>query len=137
MFVASGVGPFSGQAVHFRHYAPAPPQVYAANRYSVEARRHFGILDDRLAWHAFMLGDDYTIVDMAVWGWARMVPFVLGEQAFAELPHLKRLVDAISARPAALRVAALREKYNQFKTETDDEARRFLFPQNAFLPKEA
>jgi GST-like protein len=111
--------------------------VYAVNRYSVEARRHYGILNERLAQHTFMLGDDYTIVDMAVWGWARLVPFVLGEQVFAELPHLKRLVDMVSARPAALRVAALREKYNQFKTETDDEARRFLFPQNAFLPKDA
>jgi GST-like protein len=132
MFVASGVGPYSGQAVHFRHYAPQPA-VYAANRYSVEARRHYGILNERLALHPYMLGESYTLVDMAVWGWARLVPFVLGDDAFAELPHLKRLVDAISARPAAQRVAALRDIY-QFKTETDDEARRFLFPQNASLP---
>jgi GST-like protein len=132
MFVASGVGPYSGQAVHFRHYAPQPA-VYAANRYSVEARRHYGILDQRLARQPYMLGDSYTIVDMAVWGWARLVPFVLGDEAFADLPHLKRLVDAISDRPAAQRVAALRDTY-KFKTETDDEARRFLFPQNASLP---
>ena len=70
---------------------------------------------------------------MAVWGWARLVPFVLGDEVFAELPHLKRLVDAVGERPAAQRVAALRDKY-KFKTETDDEARRFLFPQNALLP---
>ena len=132
MFVASGVGPFSGQSVHFRHYAPEP-NVYAKNRYSVEARRHYGILDDRLGRQPFMLGDKYTLVDMAVWGWARLVPFVLGDEVFAELPHLKRLVDAVGERPAAQRVAALRDKY-KFKTETDDEARRFLFPQNASLP---
>ena len=101
MFVASGVGPFSGQSVHFRHYAPEP-NVYAKNRYSVEARRHYGILDDRLARQPFMLGDAYTLVDMAVWGWARLVPFVLGStKVFAELPHLKRLVDAVGERPAA------------------------------------
>jgi GST-like protein len=133
MFVASGVGPYSGQAVHFRHYAPEP-KVYAANRYAVEARRHYGILNDRLARQTYMLGDDYSLVDMAVWGWARLVPFVIGDEAYAELPHLKRLVDAISERPAAMRVAALRETF-KFKTETDDEARRFLFPQNASLPK--
>ena len=48
------------------------------------------------------------------------------------LPHLKRLVDEINARPAAIRVAALKEKH-AFKTELDDEARRHLFPQN-FAP---
>jgi GSH-dependent disulfide-bond oxidoreductase len=133
MFVASGVGPFSGQSVHFRHYAPEP-NAYAENRYSVEARRHYGILNDRLAKRDFMLGADYGIVDMAVWGWARLVPFVVGDEAWADWPHLKRLVDSISERPAALRVAALREQY-KFKTETDDEARRYLFPQNAFLAR--
>jgi GST-like protein len=129
MFVASGVGPFSGQSVHFRHYAPAP-NGYAKNRYLREAQRHYGILDQRLAVHRYMLGDAYTLVDMAVWGWARLVPFVIGDDAWEQLPYLKRLVDEISARPAALRVAALRDQY-KFKTETDEEARRFLFPQNA------
>ncbi len=132
LFVASGVGPFSGQSVHFRHFAPEP-KAYAVNRYLVEAKRHYGILNDRLEKRPYMLGDDYSIVDMAVWGWARMVPLVMGEEAWAELPHLKRLIDQISERPAAQRVAALRDKYNKFKTETDEEARRYLFPQNRFL----
>ena len=48
MFVATGIGPFSGQAVHFRHFAPEKVP-YAANRYSFEAERHYGILDARLA----------------------------------------------------------------------------------------
>ena len=48
MFVASGVGPFSGQSVHFRNYAPEKI-AYAINRYCFEAQRHFGILDARLA----------------------------------------------------------------------------------------
>ena len=39
MFVASGIGPYSGQAVHFRHYAPEPKE-YALNRYDFEAERH-------------------------------------------------------------------------------------------------
>ena len=47
-----------------------------------------------------MLGDTYTIVDMAVWGWARGMPIVLGEAAWAKFPNLKRLVDEINARPA-------------------------------------
>jgi len=125
MFVASGVGPYSGQSVHFRNYAPDKIP-YAVNRYMFEAQRHFGILDARLAKKRYMLGDTYTIVDMDVWGWARLIPTVLGEQAWAKFPNLKRLVDEISARPAAARAVALKEKH-KFKTEMDDEARRAMF----------
>lgn len=128
MFVASGIGPYSGQAVHFKHYAPEKLP-YAINRYTHEAQRHYGILDARLANRHYMLGDTYTIVDMAVWGWARAVPFVLGDDAWVKMPNLKRLFDEISARPAALRANALKDKHT-FKTEMDDEARRFMFPQN-------
>jgi GST-like protein len=48
MFLASGVGPYSGQSVHFRNFAPEKIE-YAVNRYAFEAQRHFGILDARLA----------------------------------------------------------------------------------------
>ena len=128
MFVATGIGPYSGQAVHFQHFAPEKLP-YAINRYVHEAKRHFGLLDAQLAKHKYMLGDTYTLVDMSVWGWARVVPFVLGEKAYDELPNLKRLFDEISARPAAIRAQALKEKFT-FKTEMDDDARRVLFPQN-------
>ena len=131
MFVATGIGPYSGQAVHFKHFAPEPKD-YAVNRYSFEAERHWGILDAQLGKGRYMLGDTYTIVDMAVWGWARAVPFVLGTEAFAGLPNVKRLFDEISARPAAERVAALATKYT-FKTEMDDDARQHMFPQNKRL----
>jgi GSH-dependent disulfide-bond oxidoreductase len=128
MFVASGVGPYSGQAVHFKHFAPAGLD-YAVNRYRYEAQRHYAILDTRLATRRYMLGDTYTIVDMAVWGWARVVPFILGEDAWEKMPHLKRLIDEISARPAAVRANALKDRH-AFKTEMDHEARRNMFPQN-------
>jgi GSH-dependent disulfide-bond oxidoreductase len=128
MFVATGIGPYSGQAVHFKHYAPEQLP-YAINRYMREAERHWGILDAQLAKHRYMLGDTYTIVDMAVWGWARAVPFIFGETAWAKLPNLKRHFDEISARPAAQRANALKDRFT-FKTEMDDEARRHMFPQN-------
>ena len=125
MFVATGVGPFFGQAVHFKHFAPEKVD-YANNRYQFEAQRHLGILDDRLAKRRYMLGDTYTIVDMAVWGWIRMVPFVLGEGAFTNFPNVQRLHDEISARPAAAKALALKDKF-KFKSEMDDEARRHMF----------
>ena len=75
MFVASGVGPFSGQAIHFRQYAPEKIP-YALNRYMYETQRHYTILDARLAKHKYVLGDSYTIVDMALWGWARLLSLI-------------------------------------------------------------
>ena len=125
MFVATGVGPFSGQAVHFRHFAPEQLP-YAVNRYLFEAKRHYGILNARLSKRRYVLGETYTIVDMAVWGWARMVPFIMGEEAWDGLPNLRRLLDEINARPAVGRVDALREKH-AFKAEMDEEARRHMF----------
>jgi GST-like protein len=124
MFVASGVGPYSGQAVHFRHFAP--PLAYAHNRYQYEAERHYAILDARLARRRYLVGDTYSIVDMAAWGWARLIPFVLGETAWAQFPNLQRLVDEISARPAAQRAVALKDKF-AFKSVMDEEARAHMF----------
>ncbi len=128
MFVATGIGPYSGQAVHFQHHAPEQLP-YAINRYRFEAERHYGIIDGHLGDNAYMMGDAYTIVDMALWGWARALPLVLGEDALPERPNLKRLVDEISARPAAARAAALKDQHD-FKTEMDDAARRAMFPGN-------
>jgi GST-like protein len=128
MFVATGVGPFSGQAVHFRNFAPEPVP-YAQKRYAFEADRHYGILDARLAERRYMLGESYTIVDMAVWGWARVVPFIMGDEAWGKFPNVKRLVDEIGARPAAQRAIALKDKH-AFKAEFDDEARRHMFRHN-------
>ena len=129
MFVASGVGPYSGQAVHLKAQAPrdlGQGLHYAHNRYQFEAHRHNKILDDHLANSKYMVGDTYTIVDMAFWGWARLAPFVLGDDVFTKYPNVKRLVDEVSARPAAARAVALKDKFT-FKTEMDDEARHIMF----------
>jgi GST-like protein len=131
MFIASGVGPFSGQSVHFKHYAPEPIP-YAINRYDFEAWRHWKILDAHLADRPWMAGDTYTLLDMAVWGWARAVPFALGAEAWAQLPNVKRHFDAVNARPAAQRAAALKDRHT-FKAEMDAEAQRAMFPQNERL----
>ena len=131
MFVATGIGPYSGQYVHFKHFAPEPKD-YAVNRYDFEAWRHWNLIDAQLAKHPYMLGDSYTLVDMAVWGWARAVPFILGAEAWGKLPNVKRLLDEINARPAAQRAEALKAQHT-FKTEMDAEARQAMFPQNARL----
>ena len=129
MFVASGLGPYSGQAVHFKQHAPrdlGKGLDYAHNSYQFEAHRHYKILDDHLAQSKYMVGDTYSIVDMAFWGWARLAPFVLGDDVYAKYHNVKRLVDEVSARPAAARAVALKDKF-VFKAEMDDEARAIMF----------
>ncbi len=127
MFVATGVGPYSGQAVHFKHHSPEP-MPYAHNRYQREVERQYHILDERLARQKYILGETYTIVDMALWGWARMLPRVL-DGADEAMPNVKRLIDEISARAAAMAAVAL-PKTHTFKSEMDAEARKHMFPQN-------
>ena len=129
MFVATGIGPYSGQAVHFRHIAPAPKD-YAVNRYVREVERHYGVLDKHLSDRRYILGDVYTIADMALWGWARMLPRVIGDHAYGAIPNVKRLFDEISGRPAARAAEALRASH-AWKADFDADALRFMFPQNA------
>jgi GST-like protein len=125
LFIGSGIGPYSGQAVHFRHHAPKGID-YAVDRYLFEAKRHYGILDAQVSGKEYLLGAKYTIVDMATWGWARAIPFIMGDDAWNALPNLRRWFDRVNARPAAARAEALKDKY-KFKAELDEEARRNLF----------
>ena len=125
MFIATGLGPYCGQAVHFKHFAPKDLE-YAHNRYQYEGHRHYKILDEHLANSRYMIGDTYTIVDMAFWGWGRLAPFALGDDIFSKYPNVKRLVDEVSARPAATRAIALKDKFT-FKTDMDEEARHIMF----------
>lgn len=128
MFIASGLGPYSGQSVHF--HRAAPEQIpYAKNRYMREAERHYRVLDERLAASPFLAGADYTIADIAGWGWVDRSNFVLGEGRRAEFPHVARWFVGIEARPAATRARAVGRDH-VFKTEMDEVAKRALFPQN-------
>jgi len=130
MFVATGIGPYSGQAVHFQR--AAPEQIpYAINRYRREADRHYRVLDSHLKGRNFIVGKDYSIVDMSAWGWVDRAPVVLPGEAdpIAAYPNLKRWFTAINARPAVARARAVGVGL-VFKQEMDEEARRAMFPSN-------
>ena len=128
MFIATGLSPFSGQAVHFLHHAPESLP-YAKNRYFKEVERHYAVLNEHLAQRPYLAGNEYSIADMALWGWANFAGYILGEAGLTQYPHVKRLVDEISARPAVARALALKEKL-VLKAEFDEETKRALFPQN-------
>ncbi len=128
MFIATGIGPYSGQSVHFKHVAPEKLD-YAINRYHHEALRHYEVLDQHLAGRDFIVGDELTIADVSAWGWIDRSPLVIGENALDALPNLKRWFVAIDARPAVARAREVGKDVD-FKKERDDAALRALFPQN-------
>jgi GST-like protein len=129
-FIATGLGPFSGQAVHFQRAAPEKIP-YAVNRYRREVERHYRVLDRHLAGRDFILGRDYSIADMSAWGWLLRAPIVLPgkDDPLAAFPNVKRLVETVDARPAAARAKAV-GKDHPFKREVDEETKRAMFPSN-------
>jgi GST-like protein len=129
-FIASGLGPFSGQAVHFQRAAPEKIP-YAVNRYRREVERHYRVLDRHLAGRESIVGADYSIADMSAWGWLMRAPIALpGEDdPLAAFPNVKRLVQAVDGRPAAARAKTI-GKDHPFKREMDEDAKRAMFPSN-------
>jgi len=130
LFIASGLGPFSGQAVHFQFAAPEGLGD-AVNRYRREAERHYQVLNDHLAGREFIAGGVYTIADIAAWGWLDRASRVLkgADDPLGPYPHLKRLFQTVDARPAVARARAVGKGYD-FKKVNDEETRRALFPSN-------
>ena len=130
LFIASGLGPFSGQAVHFQYAAP-DGLAYAVNRYRREAQRHYQVLNDHLAGRDFIVGNTYTIADISAWGWLDRASRVFkGEvDPLGPYPHLKRLFQTVDARPAVARARAVGANHD-FKKVNDEETRRALFPSN-------
>ena len=99
MFQMGGVGPMMGQANVFYRYFPEKIQP-AIDRYQGESRRLLRVLDTHLAQHEYLAGD-YSIADIANWAWVRTHKW--SGVAIGDMPHLRRWLAAIYARPAAQR----------------------------------
>ena len=100
MFQMGGVGPMMGQAnVFYRYLEPKIP--LAIERYQGECRRLFRVLDTQLRDHEYLANDAYSIADIAHWAWVRTHRW--SGVAVDDLPHLKRWLAAIRARPAVQR----------------------------------
>lgn len=130
LFIASGLGPFSGQAVHFQFAAPEGLD-YAVNRYRREAERHYQVLNDHLAQRDYIVGTSYTIADISAWGWIDRASRVLKGSAspLDQFPEIKRWFASIETRPAVSRARAVLNSH-VFKEIRDEEAKRALFPSN-------
>jgi glutathione S-transferase len=125
-----GLGPMAGQANHFLNYAKDGNE-YARQRYVDEVHRLLGVMNKRLADRPY-LADDYSIADMACWGWVIAVSRM--HDLGAEFPHVKAWRDKIGKRPAVERGfalgRALREAQNA-DPRAQEEARKILFGQRA------
>lgn len=128
-WVASGLGPFSGQWVHFQTAGAAEGGDYAKRRYRFEAHRHYEVLDGHLSGREWIVGPEYTIADMAAWGWVDRHPRVLGEGGLDAYPHVKAWFERVDARPAVARARAMGQGLG-FKSDFDEETARAMFPSN-------
>jgi len=109
LFWQMGAAPFLGGGFgHFFAYAPTK-QEYPINRYAMEAKRQFDVLNRRLAESEYVAGPDYSIADIAIWPWYGGI--ALGRSyegadvflATDEYEHVLRWARAIDARPAVKR----------------------------------
>ena len=108
LFWQMGSAPYLGGGFgHFYAYAPTKNE-YAIDRFAMEVKRQLDVLDRRLADHAYLAGDAYTIADIAVWPWygglAKGLLYGAGEfLAVQDYKNVQRWTDAIAARPAVKR----------------------------------
>lgn len=128
MFIGTGLGPFSGQSVHFNLMCPEDLP-YAKNRFLREAERHYQVLNDHLKGREFIVGDSYSIADVSAWGWAIRGDRVLGGEGLAQFPEVARWFKGINERPAVAKAEEI-GKGETFKAAGDEASLRALFPSN-------
>ena len=118
-----GSAPFLGGGFgHFYAYAPIKIE-YAIDRYAMEAKRQYDVLDRHLADNAYMAGADYSIADIAIWPWYGAV--MLGQAyddaatflSLDDYTNVRRWVDAIAARPAVQRGRTINRKPTEANPE--------------------
>ncbi len=125
MWQMGGVGPMFGQYGHFNNYAPEKIP-YAITRYANEVHRLYRVLNGRLEGREYV-ADDYSIADMALFGWTRNWAG-RGVEAEKEFPNVVAWSERIAARPAVQRGMAVRKPDYTPGVRTEEE-RKILFGQ--------
>jgi GST-like protein len=123
MFQMGSIGPMLGQAHHFNGYAQERIE-YAIRRYTNEANRLYGVLDQRLAQSEYVACADYTIADIAIMPWLRS--HRRQGVDMEQYPNVKRWFEAIGARPAVQRALAVLADRRR-EGPMSDKARENLF----------
>jgi len=100
MFQMGGVGPMFGQTHHFRRAAPEKVP-YGIERYTMETRRLWGVMDGRLADNEWLAASEFTIADIAIFPWT--MRYEWQGISLDEFPNVKRWYEAIDARSGVRR----------------------------------
>ncbi|MEP2784775.1 MAG: glutathione-dependent disulfide-bond oxidoreductase [Pseudoruegeria sp.] len=122
LFWQMGSAPYLGGGFgHFYAYAPEKWE-YPINRFSMETKRQLDVLDRHLAESQFMVGDEYTIADIAIWSWYGQL--VLGRlydaATFLDVDsykNLQRWAKDIDARPAVQRGRMVNRAFGEPETQ--------------------
>lgn len=106
MFQMGGVGPMFGQYGHFHKFAADKVEnnPYPAQRYRDETRRLLSVLEAQLVKGPWLVGQDYTIADIATWPWVRCLKVFYDGEADLGLADFPRVLDwwaRAEARPAS------------------------------------
>ncbi len=104
MFQMGGIGPMFGQLGFFHKFAGKDYEdKRPRDRYVAESKRLLGVLNEHLATREWMLGDTYTIADIAIFPWVHHLVGFYGAAdlvGYADFPHVRRVEQAFVARPA-------------------------------------
>ncbi|MFC5497002.1 glutathione S-transferase N-terminal domain-containing protein [Caenimonas terrae] len=107
MFQMGGIGPMFGQLGFFHKFAGKDYEdKRPRDRYVEEAKRLLNVLNQRMEGRKWLMGDDYSIADIATWPWVRNLYGFYGAGdlvGISNFPNLTRTVDAFVARPAVAR----------------------------------
>ena len=111
MFQMGGVGPMFGQLGHFHKFAADKVKdPYPKERYLGETKRLLGVLNGRLEGRQFIMGDEYTIADIATFPWVRALDATYGAAdlvGLEDVPNVTAWLARCLARPAAQRGLAV------------------------------
>jgi GST-like protein len=107
MFQMGGIGPMFGQVGFFHKFAGKDYEdKRPRDRYVAESRRLLGVLEQRLSGRSWIMGDEFTIADIATFPWIRNLAgfYEAGELVgFNDFPEVNRVLKAFVARPAVAR----------------------------------
>ncbi len=122
MFQMGGIGPMMGQAMYFQRIAAPNGQEepFSIKRYVEESRRLLEVLDRRLEGRDFLVGEAFSIADIATYPWARAFPWA--KVSIDGLAHLKAWFDRIDARPAVQRALEIPKAIPAFWGQADEAA---------------
>jgi GSH-dependent disulfide-bond oxidoreductase len=114
MFQMGGIGPMFGQVGFFHKFAGKDYEdKRPRDRYVAEAKRLLGVLDGRLAGRQWVMGESYTIADMAIFPWVNVLNTFYGAGELVgmkDFKHVVRVLELFLARPAIVRALNIPER---------------------------